>query len=186
MRILVLNGSPDAQGKTKQAVELFLDGMFDHAELFHKNDPALYCSFMNLAWMQIAPCTRCGMCKANPGKCILKDAGQHILNSAKLCGVYVIATPVYAGGVSGILKVAADRLYAHDPSVFSGKKMVLITEGCSRGDERGHQLIESQMELLCERLNMAFVASHHIPYSETDAIPAYIRNSLYNDYPLFL
>ena len=131
MRLMVLNGSPRADGNTAAVIDKFLDGMYDHYESFKGDHPALFTNTLNLHGMDVKPCQACDMCKGNGGKCIIRDDGQHVINKYRACDTIVFATPLYWWGVSAQMKAAMDRMYAIDKKEFEGKRVIVFTVGAS-------------------------------------------------------
>lgn len=104
MNILVLNGSPRANGNTKQMVHAFSEGA---ASAGHQVNVVDVCG------KKIAGCLACEYChtKGNGG-CVQKDDMQEIYGLLKDAEMLVIASPIYYHGISGQLKCVLDRFYA--------------------------------------------------------------------------
>lgn len=104
MRILVLNGSPRAQGNTKKMVDAFSEGAVSAG---HHVDAVDVCK------KKIAGCLACEYCHTKGrGDCMQKDDMQEIYALLTAAEMLVLASPIYYHGISGQLKCAIDRFYA--------------------------------------------------------------------------
>ena len=104
MRILVLNGSPRANGNTKKMVEAFREGAESAGNKVNVID---------VCRKNIHGCIACEYChtKGN-GVCIQKDDMQDVYSLLKEAEMLVIASPIYYHGISGQLKCTIDRFYS--------------------------------------------------------------------------
>ncbi len=103
-KIVVLNGSPRANGNTAALVEAFIDGATDAGHTVTRFD---------LQKMDIHPCLGC----CNGGKdadspCVQKDDMLKIYPAYKEADIVCLASPLYYWTISGQLKCAFDRLFA--------------------------------------------------------------------------
>ena len=108
MKVLLINGSPKAQGCTFTAlseVAQELEKENIETEIFH------------VGKKPIRGCVACGDCfKTNSGKCVFKDDTVNIaLEKAKFADAFVFGSPVHYAGVSGLIKPFLDR------SFYAGK-----------------------------------------------------------------
>lgn len=103
-KIIILNGSPRANGNTKSLIESFTQGakMQGHqVECF------------NLSQMNIHGCLGCfGGGKDKNSPCVQKDDMLKIYPKYVEADIVVLASPMYYWGFSGQLKCAFDRLFA--------------------------------------------------------------------------
>ncbi|MDO5853678.1 MAG: flavodoxin family protein [Thermoplasmata archaeon] len=103
-RILILNGSPRANGNTDALVESFTKGAESAGNEVVRFD---------LRKMDIRGCLGCcrgGKDPAHP--CVQKDDMSEIYPEYVAADVVVLASPMYYWGISGQLKCAFDRLFA--------------------------------------------------------------------------
>lgn len=103
-KIVILNGSPRANGNTKALVESFTAGA-----VLAKNEVTCF----DLQKMNIHGCLGC--CKGgknadNP--CVQNDDMAQIYPAYQNADVVVLASPMYYWGISGQLKCTFDRLFA--------------------------------------------------------------------------
>jgi len=103
MKIIVFNGSHRGKnGNTHVMVEEFSYGARDvGAEVEN----------IFLVKKEIKPCSGCFDCWfKTPGKCILKDDMEEMLQKFISSDIVVFATPVYVDNITGIMKNFIDRL----------------------------------------------------------------------------
>lgn len=103
MKIVVLNGSPHANGNTAAMVEAFVKGA---AEAGHA------VSVIPVGMMQINGCQGCGWCRgAGSGKCIQQDDMQKVYPQIADAEMFVFASPVYYFTMSAQIQAAIHRFY---------------------------------------------------------------------------
>ena len=104
MNILILQGSPRAQGNTAWMAEEFRQAA---SAAGHQ------VTLVDVAHKKIAGCLACEYChnKGN-GACIQKDDMQEIYKELKDTQMLVLAAPIYYHGISGQLKCVIDRFYS--------------------------------------------------------------------------
>lgn len=101
MKVLLINGSPNAKGCTYTALAeisntLTKEGI--ESEIYHiGTDP-------------IAPCKACGAC-ATLKKCVINDKVNELLNIIGDFDGYVIGSPVHYASASGVIAPFLDRLF---------------------------------------------------------------------------
>lgn len=104
MNILVLNGSPRAQGDTARMVAAFRDAARSTG---HTVDVVSVCR------MNIHGCLACEYCHGKGrGTCVQKDDMQEIYEKLLNTDMLVLASPIYYHNISGQLKCVIDRFYA--------------------------------------------------------------------------
>lgn len=101
MKVLLINGSPNAKGCTYTALTeisntLTKEGI--ESEIYHiGTDP-------------IAPCKACGAC-ATLKRCVINDKVNELLNIIGDFDGYVIGSPVHYASASGVIAPFLDRLF---------------------------------------------------------------------------
>ncbi len=113
MKILGINGSPDAQGSTAFALRQALEV----CEALGAQTQSI-----SLAGKQLHFCDGCFSCRS--GSCIHDDDMTAIYEAMRWCDGLLLASPVYMGLVTGQMKVMMDRsvaLRVHGPFQLSGK-----------------------------------------------------------------
>ena len=125
MKILALVGSYRKNGNTSRMVDLFAAQL--QAEAERAGEPFEFES-LHLGHTDIQPCRGCRVCfDRGEQYCPLKDDIPAIKEKMQVADAWIIATPVYVGDVSGILKNWEDRLayVCHRPE-FGGKSVFLL------------------------------------------------------------
>lgn len=103
-KIVILNGSPRANGNTGSLVRSFTEGA---KEAGHE------VTCFDLQKMNIHPCLGCCGGGKNPDSpCVQKDDMSEIYPVYKEADLVCLATPLYYWTISGQLKCAFDRLFA--------------------------------------------------------------------------
>jgi len=106
----------------------------------------------------ISPCRHCDYCLKNK-ECIVKDDMYQLYPLIREAEGFVLATPVYNGGMSAQLKIAMDRTratMAADPKSLRRKPGMAIAVG---GDRMGGQ------ELAVQQIHAFYILNGMIPVS---------------------
>ena len=106
----------------------------------------------------ISPCKHCDYCLKNK-ECVVKDDMYQLYPLFREADGFVIATPVYNGGLSAQTKAIIDRTratLAADPKALRGKPGVAIAVG---GDRMGGQ------ELAIQQIHTFYVLNGMVPIS---------------------
>lgn len=112
MKVLVLQGSPNAGGSTAM-----LAGEFARGAREAGNDVEV----VDVAALDIAPCTGCVACGYG-GPCALTDGFDGLREKILSADMLVFATPLYYYGMTAQLKAVVDRFCSANPRI-SGKRM---------------------------------------------------------------
>jgi multimeric flavodoxin WrbA len=107
---------------------------------------------------QISPCRHCDYCLKNK-ECIIKDDMYQLYPLIREAQGFVIATPVYNGGMSAQTKILIDRTratLAADPKALRMKIGMAIAVG---GDRMGGQ------ELALQQIHTFYILNGMIPVS---------------------
>lgn len=103
-KIVILNGSPRPNGNTSCLIDAFSEGAQAAGHVLTRFD---------LRSMNIHPCIGCMKGGRHPsGPCVQNDDMNLIYPVFTEADVVVLASPLYYWTVSGLLKMAFDRLYA--------------------------------------------------------------------------
>ena len=125
MKVLLLNGSPRANGNTSivlgEMVKIFAaEGV--EAEVVHIGNK------------DIRGCIACGSCKKN-GKCVFSDAVNELAPKFEEADGLVVASPVYYASANATLIACLDRLFfstSFDKRMKVGASVVVARRGgCS-------------------------------------------------------
>lgn len=121
MNILVLNGSPRANGNTAAMVNAFTSGA---KEKGHK------VSVVSVCQKKIAGCLACEYCHtAGNGTCIQQDDMQEVYPLLQEAEMIVLASPVYYHSFTGQLQCAINRIYALDKPHNLKKAALMLSSG---------------------------------------------------------
>lgn len=103
-KIVILNGSPRANGNTVSLIQHFTEGA---------KAAGHQVTCFNLQEMNIHPCLGCLAGGTNPDSpCVQKDDMSLIYPAYKEADIVCFASPLYYWSVTGQLKCAMDRLFA--------------------------------------------------------------------------
>ena len=101
MKVLMLNGSPNAKGNTALALaemeQIFLQEGFE-VEIVHVGNNA------------VRGCVSCGYCSKN-GRCVFEDVVNEIAPKFQEADGLVLGTPVYYASANATLIAVLDRLF---------------------------------------------------------------------------
>ena len=125
MKVLMINGSPHAQGNTALALremeKIFTESGIE-AETVHVGNRA------------IRGCAACGYCFKN-GKCVVDDAVNAIAAKFADCDGLVLGSPVYYASANSTLTALLDRLFystSFDKTMKVGAAIAVARRGgCS-------------------------------------------------------
>jgi multimeric flavodoxin WrbA len=103
MKVLLLNGSPHAQGCTNAALSLIA------AEL---NAAGIDTEILHVAAKPVGGCVACGGC-GRPGAngCVFGGVVNEAIEKAKTADAFVFGSPVYYAGTSGSMTAFMERLF---------------------------------------------------------------------------
>lgn len=113
MKVMLINGSPKAQGNTAAALN-------EVAKTLNEN--GVETEVIQLGTAAIRDCIGCGKCGELNNRCIFNDdIVNQILEKAESCDGFVFGTPVYYAHPSGRILSALDRLFYAGGAVFTHK-----------------------------------------------------------------
>ncbi len=163
MIILGINGSPKKNGNTAFALRYALSIL---------NDAGLETEYITLMDKEIKFCKSCLSCRK--GKCIQNDDMQLIIDALRRCSCLILASPVFMGSISGLMKTMMDRTvlfrvggdFIGDKFELSGK----IGAGIACGGFRngGQELTLQCMHTFFLQQDM-YVIADGPPYSHSGA-----------------
>ncbi|WP_332108579.1 MULTISPECIES: flavodoxin family protein [Anaerovoracaceae] len=121
MKILVLNGSPRANGNTAAIAEAFSKGA---KEAGHQVE------VLSVGQQKIVGCMGCEYCHTKgDGTCIQKDAMQDVYRELADAEMLVLASPIYYFTLSGQLQCCIHRTYAVGIPKKLKKAAMLLSSG---------------------------------------------------------
>ena len=101
MKVLLINGSPKANGNTARAISE-LESVFKANEIDTE--------IIHIGNKDIRGCTACLSCYKG-GKCVIDDVVNEVARKFEECDGMVVASPVYYASANGTLISFLDRLF---------------------------------------------------------------------------
>lgn len=105
MKVLMINGSPRANGNTYIALH-------EMEKIFSEN--GVETNIVQVGNKDIRGCIACGSC-AEKGKCIFDDMVNETASEFEACDGLVVASPVYYASANATLIAFLDRLFYSTP-----------------------------------------------------------------------
>ena len=125
MKVLLVNGSPRANGNTATALE-------EMVKIFQEEN--IEAEVVHVGNKDIRGCIACGHCYQN-GKCVFDDMVNEYAGKFEECDGIVVASPVYYASANATLIAFLDRLFysTHfDKAMKVGASVVVARRGgCS-------------------------------------------------------
>ena len=144
MKVLVLTGSPHAQGTTAFLADEFCIGAKKSGHEIVRFDTAK---------LDIHPCIGCYHCRKNDGRCVFSDDMLKIYPHLLAAEAVVLVTPLYYFNMSAQIKTTVDRFFAVNPILRkSPKKLYFISAGNDE-DDWAMDTLKSNLKALCYYLN---------------------------------
>lgn len=122
MKILIINGSPRANGNTAIAVK-------EMEAVFKKE--GIETEILQIGNKAVRGCIACGSCRKT-GKCVFDDCVNEAAEKFKNADGLVIASPVYYASANGTLISFLDRLFyssSFDKTMKVGASVVICRRG---------------------------------------------------------
>ena len=119
-RVLLINGSPHAEGNTAHALKLA-------EEILHEN--GIETEWFRLPAEPVRGCVACGACKEAHRCAFTDDPANEMIEAIVRCDGVMIGSPVYFAGPNGALLALLDRVFyaasAHG-RLFAGKPAAAV------------------------------------------------------------
>ena len=147
MKVLILNGSPHANGCTytalcEVAAALEAEGM--ETEM------------IQVGTKPVSGCLGCGAC-IKTGKCVIDDVVNEFIEKAKEADGFVFGSPVHYAGASGAITSFMDRAFYGKAAIYADKPAAAIVS-CRRG---GATAAFEQLNKYFTISNMPIVSSQY-------------------------
>ena len=123
MKVLLINGSPHANGNTSIALNEMI-------KVFGEN--GIETNLVQVGNKDIRGCVGCGNC-FNLGRCIFKDAVNEVAPLFKEADGFVVGAPVYYGSPNGTAIAFLDRLFYSTSAINKTMKVGAGVVICRRG-----------------------------------------------------
>ena len=121
-KVLLINGSPNAQGNTWTALNEVADALEKHR---------VETELLYLGKQPIAGCIACYKC-VKAGKCVFDDQVNQVIEKLDSYDGIIICSPVYFAGPNGHLCAFLDRLFWAGGKRLAGKLAAAVV-CCRRG-----------------------------------------------------
>ncbi len=121
-KVLLLNGSPHANGCTARALE-------EMVNVFSQE--GVDTEVIQVGNQDIRGCVSCGFCEKN-GKCVFNDLVNEVAEKFKDADGLVVGSPVYYGSPNGTILSFMDRLF-YSSSFSKHLKVGAAVVSCRRG-----------------------------------------------------
>ena len=122
MKVLLINGSPNAKGCTYTALEEVSKTL---------NQEGIETEIIHVGNKDIRGCIACRKCKIN-GKCVFNDIVNEVAPKFNECDGIIIGSPVYYASANGTLISFIDRLFYSMPADKTMKVGAAVVS-CRRG-----------------------------------------------------
>ena len=116
MKVMLLNGSPNAKGNTRTALEECAKEL---------NGCGIETELVNIGAGAIPGCRACGAC-ARLGKCVIDDAVNEFRFKLEAADGLVVGTPVYYASPNGSVISFMDRLFFSGSGTFRYKPAAAV------------------------------------------------------------
>jgi multimeric flavodoxin WrbA len=172
MKVIAFNSSPRMnKGNTALILNPFLDGIREagaEAELFYNKK------------LKINHCQACFNCwYKTPGICSQKDDMQWLLPKMQESNIWVLATPVYADGVTALLKILMERTvplatpllelkgdYARHPAIKGLKvTQVVLVSSCGYWEMENFEPLLAHIKAFCNNASVEFAGALLRPHA---------------------
>ena len=122
MKVLLLNGSPHAEGCTYTALS-------EVAGALQAN--GIETEIFQIGKAPVSGCMACGAC-GKLGRCVIDDKVNEFVQKAREADGFVFGSPVYYASASGQITSFLDRAFYSGGSAFEGKPGAAVVS-CRRG-----------------------------------------------------
>ena len=123
MKVLLINGSPHANGNTSIALNEMIK-VFKAAEI--------ETNLVHVGGKDIRGCTACGNC-FNLGRCVFNDAVNEVAPLLEAADGFVVGAPVYYSSPNGTIISFLDRLFYSTNKINKTMKVSASVVICRRG-----------------------------------------------------
>lgn len=147
MKVLLLNGSPRANGCTYTALQ-------EIAKRLHEQ--GIDTEIMQIGTAPVAGCIACGKCRQGEG-CVFDDKVNEFINKMQDIDGLIVGSPVYYASASGQISAFLDRAFYAGGGLMKGKPGAAIVS-CRRG---GASAAFDQLNKYFGISNMPIVTSNY-------------------------
>lgn len=124
MNVLLVNGSPNANGCTYTALRQVADAL---------NEAGVETTFLHIGKAPVSGCTACGACYKTK-RCVVNDVVNEFHTLAEKADGFVFGSPVYYASANGSFISFMDRaFYSGDKKLFYLKPAACVTSARRAG-----------------------------------------------------
>lgn len=156
MRVIIINGSPRAQGITAATLHRLEQELFDNG---------VEVEFYNLGELNISHCLGCCSCYKT-GHCCINDDAERLSEIINKADGVVLGSPTYASNVSGIMKDFIDRGHFVIEQLLHGKYCVTVATGENYGSRDSLKVLKKLVIYSGGRLSGSIV--FNAPFNRVD------------------
>ena len=168
MHILIIAGSPHAQGTSALLKEEFSKGAESAGHVV---------TCFDAAREEIHPCIGCDHCRKTSEGCVFKDGMEKLNPDLLAADLVVFVTPLYYFGMSAQIKAVIDRFYANNAALRSQKKKAILLATCGDADDWAMDALKAHYRTICGYLKWNDIGTVY-------AFGSYTRKDIENsDYP---
>ena len=103
MKVLAINGSPNAKGNTAAAIGLVAQAL---------REEGIEVEVVQVGHLPVRSCIDCRTCKdREKHHCVFDDIVNECIDKAQGCDGFIFGSPTYYAGMSGAMKSFMDRLF---------------------------------------------------------------------------
>jgi len=124
MRVLLVNGSPNADGCTFTALS-------EVAGILQAQGVGT--EFFQIGSQPLRGCKGCGTCRKNGFRCIYDDAANRLIEKAQECDGFVFGSPVYFASANGAFISLLDRAFYAGSRFFKYKPAACVVSARRAG-----------------------------------------------------
>ena len=145
MNIILLQGSPNRDGSTALMADEFARGARSAGHAVER---------MDVAALDIAPCTGCVACGYGARSCVQRDGMAPLIEKILATDVLVLATPLYYYGMTAQLKAVIDRFCSANSDISARRLGAVLLTVAWNADDWTFDALEADYETLCRYLSM--------------------------------
>lgn len=123
MKVLLINGSPHANGSTYTALKEVSDTL---------NNEGVETEIIQVGHLDIRGCIGCGTCFKTK-QCVFNDIVEEIKTKFEQCDGLVVGSPVYYSSPNGTLLALLDRMFYSSMRIDKRMKVGASVVSCRRG-----------------------------------------------------
>lgn len=174
-RVIILNGSPRKNWNTAKMCESFAQGV---------KESGAEAEIINLYDVEFKGCRSCFACKLkngkNFGKCSYPDELTPILDKISQSDGLVLASPIYFGDITGVLRSCMERLFfpffeykAGYPSIAPKKLKTAIIYTMNVDESLANEIYTDLFQRIESFMEIAFSKPERICAFDTYQFPNY-------------